>query len=111
MPMFNLRSAEHRLSLILSSLVMLTVLAPSAAQAGESPQLLNMCIACHGAVGTNDFPNIADLRWQNQEYLVKQLQAFKSGERSDKTMSKVAQLLTDEDMQSLAQYFYTGENK
>lgn len=76
------------------------------ATAADYQDRQNMCLACHGEVGTNPFPSIPNLKWQNREYLINQLNTFKSGEREDITMTKVAQLLSEDDIQQLADYFY-----
>jgi cytochrome c553 len=63
------------------------------------------CTACHGPEGNSAnaaWPNIAG---QNAPYLLAQLQAFKSGTRSDPLMASQAMLLADEDMADLAVYF------
>jgi len=63
------------------------------------------CAACHGANGIspNDlWPNLAG---QKSGYLVKQLKAFRDGDRSDPMMSPMAANLTDEDINDLAAYF------
>ena len=80
------------------------------ASAAEYQQLANMCIACHGSNNDTSFPSIPNLKWQNQVYLTEQLTDFKSGKREDKTMSKVAQLLSEEDIKKLANYFYQLNN-
>ncbi|KEQ18030.1 cytochrome C [Endozoicomonas numazuensis] len=90
------------------------LLMPSAvittAQASDKyEKLANMCSACHGQDGSNAFNTIPDLKWQNREYLISQLHAFKSGKRQDITMTKVAQLLSEEDMLRLADHFYAGK--
>ncbi|MBV7315086.1 cytochrome c [Shewanella sp. NIFS-20-20] len=71
--------------------------------------LLNMCVACHGIDGESKFTSIPNLKWQNSQYIVAQLQAFKSGQRNDITMSKVAKLLSEQDMQKMANYFNQGK--
>ncbi len=90
------------------------LLLPSAfiatAQASDQyEKLANMCRACHGQDGSNAFNTIPDLKWQNRAYLISQLHAFKNGKRQDITMTKVAQLLSEEDMLRLADYFYEGK--
>lgn len=77
----------------------------------EYQKIANACFACHGASGASEFNTIPNLRWQNKDYLVQQLQAFKNGTRKDKTMSKVARLLSDEDINHLAEHFYAAEEK
>ncbi|ABZ75602.1 cytochrome c class I [Shewanella halifaxensis HAW-EB4] len=83
----------------------------SQAFAEDDQKLLNMCIACHGVDGSNDFASIPNLKGQNVQYMVGQLKNFKTDKRQDKTMSKVAKLLTEEQMQAMAVYFNTGKEQ
>lgn len=92
------------LALILLSL-------PTISSAAEYQHIANMCIACHGNSKDTSFPSIPNLKWQNKLYLSEQLSDFKSGKRTDKTMSKVAQLLSEEDIEKLADYFYKLNHK
>ncbi len=89
-----------------SALALMLLFLSTVAPAAEYQQLANMCIACHGSNNDTSFPSIPDLKWRNQVYLTEQLTDFKSGKREDKTMSKVAQLLSEEDIKKLANYFY-----
>ena len=78
-------------------------LVDGSAEAGKARALT--CSACHGAEGNSSnalWPNLAG---QNAPYILAQLQAFKSGDRSDPLMSSQAMLLSDEDMANLAVYF------
>jgi len=84
--------------------------APSAI-AADYQDLANMCFACHGETGKSEFKNIPNLQWQNKDYLVLQLNAFKNGSRKDKTMTKVAQILSDKDIQQISEYFYSVKGK
>ncbi|PMK99223.1 cytochrome C [Vibrio lentus] len=61
----------------------------------------------HSSGEDTSYPSIPNLKWQNKVYLTEQLSNFKSGKRKDKTMSKVAQLLSEDDIEKLANYFYT----
>ncbi|PMO42452.1 cytochrome C [Vibrio splendidus] len=93
-----------------SALALMLLFLSTVASAAEYQQLANMCIACHGSNNDTSFPSIPNLKWQNQVYLTEQLTDFKSGKREDKTMSKVAQLLSEEDIKKLAYYFYQLNN-
>ena len=64
-----------------------------------------VCIACHGADGVGLTPLYPNLAGQKEQYIVKQLQAFKSGERKDPIMAPMAMPLTDDDMANLAAYY------
>ncbi|GIU41853.1 hypothetical protein TUM4438_07030 [Shewanella sairae] len=83
----------------------------SQAVAEDYQRLLNMCIACHGVDGSNEFDSIPNLKGQNAAYMVVQLKNFKADTRQDKTMSKVAKLLTEKQMQAMAEYFNTGKEQ
>jgi cytochrome c553 len=63
------------------------------------------CVACHGVNGNSSnpvWPNLAD---QHEQYIVRQLKAFKSGARQDPLMSPMAAGLSDDDVEDLAAYF------
>lgn len=71
--------------------------------AGKSKS--TVCAACHGAEGisSNDlWPNLAG---QKAGYLVKQMKAFRDGDRKDPVMSPMASQLSDDDIANLAAYF------
>ena len=90
----------------------LILMLPAVVNADEANKLLNMCKACHGESGMSRFEHIPNIGWQNSDYLLKQLRAFKAGNRQDPTiMTKVAQLLSEADMQQMAYYFYLGKDK
>jgi cytochrome c553 len=64
-----------------------------------------VCAACHGPAGvsaTAEWPNLAG---QKQAYIVKQLEAFRAGTRTNTLMSPMAKPLSDADIQDLAAYF------
>lgn len=63
------------------------------------------CIACHGPDGGGSASAPA-LRGQHSDYTVATMKAYASGERSDPSgiMPKIAQSLTEEQMQSIAAY-------
>ena len=64
-----------------------------------------VCAACHGPAGVSANPLWPNLAGQKDQYMLKQLKAFKSGERKDPLMSGQAAPLTDADMENLAAYF------
>ena len=61
-----------------------------------------VCAACHGADGNSATPAYPKLAQQHPEYLVKQLQEFKSGKRVNPLMVGFASMLSDEDMKNVA---------
>lgn len=65
------------------------------------------CAACHGADGNSITPDWPSLAGQHPAYIVKQLLAFKNGERMNVTMKPFADLLSEQDMLDVAAYFAT----
>ena len=61
-----------------------------------------VCIACHGADGNSLVPANPKLAQQHPEYLVKQLQEYKSGKRENAIMKGFASALSDEDMVNIS---------
>jgi cytochrome c553 len=64
-----------------------------------------MCVACHTSDGTRGAPANPILQGQHPEYLVKQLQEFKSGKRKNAIMAGFASTLSDEDMRNVAAFY------
>ena len=89
--------------------------APVAAPAVVKPDLAKgeasfgtVCAACHGADGNSGTPANPKLAQQHPEYLVKQLQEFKSGKRNNAIMKGFATALSDDDMRNIA-YWLTSK--
>jgi len=73
---------------------------------------LAMCQGCHGIDGYRmAFPqvySVPKLGGQHPAYIVKALQAYKSGTRTNATMRAIAAALSEQDMAALAAY-YSGQ--
>jgi cytochrome c553 len=65
----------------------------------------SVCAVCHGVDGLAKIPEAPNLAGQNENYLLAQLTAFKSGERKNEMMSVVSQNLSDADIENLAAYY------
>jgi cytochrome c553 len=63
------------------------------------------CASCHGDNGNSIVSTFPKLAQQHSSYLIKQLQAFKTGARKNPMMSSIAIGLTDEDMVDIAAYY------
>jgi cytochrome c553 len=61
-----------------------------------------VCAACHGADGNSGAPAYPKLAQQHPDYVVKQLQEFKSGKRANAIMTGMAAGLSDADMKNVA---------
>lgn len=66
-----------------------------------------VCVACHAADGNSTIAANPKLAQQHPEYLVKQLQEFKSGKRANAIMQGFAATLTDADMKNIAWWVAT----
>lgn len=63
-----------------------------------------VCAACHGADGNSGAPANPKLAQQHPDYIVKQLQEFKSGKRANAIMSGMVAALSEDDMRNIAAY-------
>jgi cytochrome c553 len=61
-----------------------------------------VCAACHAPDGNSVIPVNPKLAQQHPEYLLKQLQEFKSGKRANPVMTGMAATLSDTDMKNVA---------
>ena len=73
-----------------------------------------MCKGCHGIPGWRTvYPEVYSvplIAGQHQAYIVKALQAYRSGERSHPSMRAIASSLSDQDMMNLAAYYGAPAN-
>lgn len=95
-----------------------SVLANEPAPAKAKPDLAKgeasygaVCAACHGADGNSGTPTYPKLAQQHPEYLVKQLQEFKSGKRENAVMKGFASTLSEDDMKNIAFWVATKAAK
>lgn len=87
----------------------LATLSLSASAQAAKPDLVKgaaifgqVCVACHAADGNSTTPENPKLAQQHPEYLVKQLQEYKSGKRANPIMSGFASALSPEDMRNVS---------
>ncbi len=90
-----------------------TILAHAAGDPVKGQTKNSMCQGCHGiADWRTAYPevySVPKLGGQHNAYIVKALQAYKSGARTHPTMNAIAASLTEQDMADLAAY-YSGDN-
>lgn len=90
--------------LFLGSLISVALTAPGFADDGRAKA--QPCGACHGPDGNSTInPEWPNLSGQHANYIVQQLQAFKSGARKNPNMTAMAAPLSDQDMTDLGAYF------
>lgn len=95
--------ASVALPLLLMSAAVPAFAAKPSAATGKA--ISGMCAACHGSNGNaidTSYPNLAG---QNYQYLLKQLKAFKDGDRNNAIMHSMTAGLSKTQMQDLAAFY------
>jgi cytochrome c553 len=72
-------------------------------KAGKAKSAL--CASCHGSAGISLSPLWPNLAGQKEQYLIKQITAFRDGTRQDAMMAPMVAALSDTDIENLAAYF------
>ncbi len=109
--------ASFLMSATLSAFVAGSALAAGPAPAAAKPDLAKgeaafaMCVACHAADGNSTTPVNPKLSQQHPEYLIKQLQEFKSGKRANAVMSGMVAGLSDDDMRNISYWLASKSAK
>lgn len=104
-------------ALVLAALVAGPALAATPAPAAFKPDLARgqaaaaACMACHTADGSRGSPSNPILAGQHPEYIVKQLQEFKSGKRKNAIMQGFAAALSEDDMRHIAAFYASKQAK
>ncbi len=71
----------------------------------------NVCVACHAVDGNSSTPANPKLAGQHPEYLIKQLQEYKSGKRANAIMQGFAAGLSDDDKRNIAYWLASQKPK
>lgn len=102
MQLLDLSFARTAVLALASCLLATPAMADDAAAGRVKAQ---MCAVCHGLDGVAKQPDAANIAGETTIYLVRQLEAFRSGERKHEQMSIIAQGLSDEDIADLAAWY------
>ena len=99
-----------RIKLILAGIVLAAVqsISMAAGNADEGQKLAYTCLGCHGVkhyVNTYPTYHVPRIAGQHENYIVSALKAYRSKQRSHKTMQANASDLTDQNMEDVAAYF------
>lgn len=110
--------ATYLMAAVLAVSAVPSVAAEAAPVKAAKPDLVSgeakfgaVCAACHGADGNSGTPTYPKLSQQHPEYLVKQLQEYKSGVRKNAVMQGFAATLSDADMKNIAYWVATKKVK
>ncbi len=78
---------------------------PVRGQNGGAILAQQQCAVCHGPAGQSTEVQFPQLAGQNADYLRKQLQDFRAGRRHNPIMTPLAQTLSSDQVDALANYF------
>jgi cytochrome c553 len=82
-----------------------TLPATAAGDAEAGKKKAGQCQTCHGMDGISKLPEAPNIAGQNQIYLVKALNDYKSGARKNDMMGVIMGPLTPDDINDLAAYY------
>lgn len=98
----------------IATVAMLLGMVSTAWAAGDpvvGKQKATLCIGCHGVDGNSSNPDWPSLAGQHAEYLVKQIDDFKSQARKDPTMNAMVGSLSDADTANISAFFASNKAK
>lgn len=98
-------SAMHRYPLPTAARRTLGALALAWVAPADGRAKAQTCSVCHGPSGIAVASDTPNLTGQPETYLVRQLRAFRAGERRHEVMNVIAKPLTDDDIANLAAWF------
>lgn len=94
-------------ALVLCTLGTAASVAAADVSAGRAKSM--QCAVCHGPQGIATLPEAPNLAGQNEIYLVKALNDFKSGARTNEMMTMMVANLSEADIENLAAYYQSIE--
>ena len=92
---------KFKLWLFALMLILPTLTVMDTATAAKS----DFCAHCHGTDGNSSSSAFPSLAGQTRDYLYRQMKDFKEGRRKDSMMSPSIAVLSDQDMQELAEFY------
>lgn len=105
----TLSSGSKRLGLVLVA-VLFTSVSAADSEAGKALAKSKGCVDCHGLSGNTGYESddnrpVPKIAGQPKQYLVKTLKEYRSGARHDKTMNLLMKSRTDQEIETLAEYY------
>ena len=95
----------QKIALAIALFTLLVAQTAFAGDAVEGKKKSMQCMACHGMKGISMIGIYPNLAGQKEQYLVKQINDFRAGVRSDASMQPMVAGLTDSDVDNLAAYY------
>ncbi len=78
---------------------------PVTGDVAKGKEVAAKCASCHGEDGNAPAPNFPRLAGQYESYLVKAIQDYQSGKRSNPIMQSMVQGLSEEDVKNVSAYY------
>lgn len=100
-----MRNQSFRIVPLVAALVLLAGQASAGDLAAGKTKAEAVCQTCHGMDGLATLPMAANLAGQQKLYLIAQLEAYRAGARQHQQMSIIAQMLSDEDIENVAEWY------
>jgi cytochrome c553 len=91
--------------LVVSPVLAQDAAAPAGDPAAGRKIAAGICQSCHGMNGIAQMPDMPTIAGGDATYLLRQLEAYRSGERKNEMMSAVAPMLDDRKMADVAAYY------
>lgn len=105
----NLKAKTAMFAVIALAAAVLLVAMPAAADVRGDPEAgreaAQTCAACHGQDGRGIGPEYPNLGGQHYNYLLKQMRAFKAGDRYAVLMAGQLDPYSDEDLRNMAAFY------
>jgi cytochrome c553 len=90
---------------LIAVLVLAGACPPALADAAAGRKAAVKCQPCHGIDGLSKLPEAPNIAGQPEPYLVAQLNAYRTGARSNELMSTMAKTLSEQEIADLAQWY------
>jgi len=87
------------------------ILAFSSPAHADKPAKLGLCAACHGEAGISRTPGVPHLAGQDETYLRKALNDYRSGVRNISPMNSIANQLQPKDIAAIAKWYAAQPGK
>ena len=100
-----LRSRHTLCRLALTIAMIAPAVAKAAGDAAAGKAKARQCAVCHGIDGVAKRPDVPHIGGESEQYLTRQLEAFRAGERRHEQMSIIAAALSDQDIADLVAWY------
>ncbi len=97
-----------RAAVSILAVISVQAVAEGDASAGQAKSAI--CAACHGADGNSAVPNWPKLAGQHSDYLERQINLIKSGDRTVIEMSAFVSSLSDQDIKDISAWYSSQTN-